>query len=254
MKRLALSLLLALAVPASAATIITRGTLSAINLGFGSMGPAGGGCPTSRYIITAGTGVIVAPTGCGHVLLEAWSAGATGNGGLTGNGHGGAGGGYEIHLTPFAVSVGAPIYYQVGSANVSSTGNSSFSCPNADSWFNLIANNFPGSASQGVYATGACVNIRGSYAYSTGYSGGLGAGFSGTNGGGGGGGAGSTGNGVNASNATGGAGGTPDGGAGGNGANLVGNDGTAPGGGGGGSFTTTAGTGAGGQLAYTWSP
>lgn len=263
MRRLVLTLLLTFALPASAATIITRGSLSAINLGFGNTPAASGSCPTTPVLITAtGSGSIQVPANCGHILPEVWTAGAQGNGG-SGNGSGGAGGGYVTNSVPYAVTSGTYMYYYNPAGQAGITGNYTVSAP--DGWVNVaVINAEPTGPSQGVAATSAfgpsapgSENFGGT---NRGYSGGTGGNDSGGTGGGGGGSAGSGGNGNRGTNGsgggTGGVAGTPDGGTGGNGGTTSGSTGTNPGCGGGGANNSGAVSGAScpGQIRITWSP
>ena len=206
---------------------------------------------------TAGAGTWTAPAGVFQVYAECWGGGASGaTGGASTNGAGGGGGEYAAAFIP--VTPGTVYNLTVGAGGAAAT----LAGTNGNDGGSSL---FTGDSSQSVTAHG------GTHGRTT-FSGGQGAGgtgstasvhFDGGSGGsaypysgGGGSSAGSATSG-NSGNGYGGAGVAPaDGGAGGSGSGATGNpggNGHAPGGGGGGTFSsTTSGAGAAGQVRLTY--
>jgi len=215
---------------------------------FGGVIPVSHG---SLLVTTTGTGTWSVPAGVTTATMQCWGAGG-GGGIVTIRGGGGGGGGFAATAN-ISVTPGGTVYYSVGAGGPHQTSGN-------ESWINATsgAPPFPSSSSTvGCRAgggTGGTDNGSGGpggagLAYSGGaaYSGGSGYTAIGSAAGGGGG-AGSSGAGGSGTSSAGGTAGTPDGGAGG----FSNTTNPSQPGGGGGSNSTSAETGADGQIEITW--
>lgn len=213
-------------------------------------------CPTvfaqtSQTFTTSGSFTV--PTGVTSLKVEVWGGGGKGASRTT-NGNGGGGGGGAYSQSIIAVTPGSNYNYVVGLGSATTV-------PGGDSYFintsTLLAKG--GNSTADNSTSGATGGGTSSGIGTTKYNGGSGAAGSGTYGGGGGSSAGNASNGTSASSATGAAAPT-GGGAGGNGRSSTqgdGSSGSIPGGGGGGAYRTSSGTrlggsGANGQIIFTW--